>query len=228
MNIIEKARVFATAAHHAAGNARKYTGEPYINHPAAVVELVSNVPHTPEMIAAAWLHDTVEDTYVSLDLIKFEFGEKVADLVYWLTNKSTREDGNRATRKAINRLHIAQASPEAKTIKLADLLDNTASIIKHEPNFAKVYMAEKAELLKVLTEGDKTLWDRANIICWAWEQPEQLKQKPQEKQMSTREIFANVLRGADNGTDAIHANRAAVLAHANRALTLAGPKGRLP
>ena len=172
MNLIEKARVFATAAHHAAGNARKYTGEPYINHPEAVVDIVSNVPHTPEMIAAAWLHDTVEDTGVSLDLIKFEFGEKVADLVCWLTDKSTREDGNRAARKAIDRLHIAKASPEAKTIKLADLLDNTASIIERDPGFAEVYMAEKAELLKVLTEGDKTLWDRANIICWAWKQPE--------------------------------------------------------
>ena len=171
MDIIEKARVFATAAHYAAGNVRKYTGEPYINHPEAVVDIVSNVTHTPEMIAAAWLHDTVEDTGVSLDLIKFEFGDKVAELVYWLTDKSTHEDGNRADRKAIDRLHIAKASPEAKTIKLADLLDNTASIIEHDPDFAEVYMAEKAELLKVLTEGDKTLWDRANIICWAWKQP---------------------------------------------------------
>ena len=167
MNIIEKARVFATAAHYAAGNVRKYTGEPYINHSIAVVLLVAGVPHTPEMIAAAWLHDTVEDTGVSIQLIEREFGDKIADLVYWLTDKSTHEDGNRAARKAIDRLHIAQASPAAKTIKLADLLDNTASIIERDPDFAKVYMAEKAELLKVLTEGDKTLWDRANIICWA-------------------------------------------------------------
>ena len=55
-----------------------------------------------------------------------------------------------------------------------------------------------------------------------------MDQQTQEKQMSTREIFANFLRGADNGTNAIHANRAAVLAHARRALVLAGPKGRLP
>ena len=128
------------------------------------------------MLAAAWLHDTVEDTKVPMQLIEQEFGSEVADLVYWLTDKSTREDGNRAARKAIDHLHIAQASPAAKTIKLADLLDNTASIIERDPDFAEVYMAEKAELLKVLTEGDKTLWDRANIICWAWKQPEELKQ----------------------------------------------------
>ena len=46
--------------------------------------------------------------------------------------------------------------------------------------------------------------------------------------MSAREVFASFLRGADNGTNSIHANRAAVLAHASRALVLAGPKGRLP
>ena len=148
MDIIEKARVFATAAHHAGGNVRKYTGEPYINHPEAVVDIVSNVTHTPEMIAAAWLHDTVEDTKVPMQLIEREFGSEIAELVYWLTDKSTHEDGNRAARKAIDRLHIAQASPEAKTIKLADLLDNTASIIERDPDFAKVYMAEKPSFSK--------------------------------------------------------------------------------
>lgn len=175
MDLVEKARIFATAAHYAAGHVRTYTGEPYINHPTAVVLLVAGVPHTPEMIAAAWLHDTVdtvEDTGVSIQLIEREFGSEIAELVYWLTDKSTHEDGNRSARNAIDRLHIAQASPAAKTIKLADLLDDTASIIERGPGFAKVYMAEKAELLKVLTEGDKTLWDRANIICWAWGQPE--------------------------------------------------------
>ena len=85
MNIVEKARIFATASHHAAGNVRKYTGEPYINHPAAVVALVASVPHTPEMLAASWLHDTVEDTGVSLGLIEQEFGPEVANLVEMLT-----------------------------------------------------------------------------------------------------------------------------------------------
>ena len=46
--------------------------------------------------------------------------------------------------------------------------------------------------------------------------------------MTVREVFASFLRGADNGTNHIHQSRAAVLAHASRALTLAGPKGRLP
>lgn len=74
--IEEKARVFATAAHGAVGQVRKYTGEPYINHPAEVVQIVRSVQHTPDMIAAAWLHDVVEDTAVTLEDIEqhFEIG----------------------------------------------------------------------------------------------------------------------------------------------------------
>ena len=164
MNLVEKARVFATAAHHAAGNVRKYTGEPYINHPAAVVALVASVPHTPEMLAAAWLHDTVEDCGVDLREIHAVFGINVARLVEMLTDVSQPEDGNRAQRKAIDREHTAQASPAAKTIKLADLIDNTRSIVSRDPEFAKVYMAEKALLLEVLTDGDAMLFEDAHAL----------------------------------------------------------------
>lgn len=169
MDMIEKARVFATAAHHAAGNVRKYTGEPYINHPAAVVELVRSVPHTQYMICAAWLHDTVEDTGVTLDVIEREFGPKVAELVEMLTDVSTAQDGLRKQRKAKDREHTAKASPEAKTIKLADLIDNTRSIVERDPRFAKVYMAEKALLLGVLIDGDLALWSLANRMLGEYE-----------------------------------------------------------
>ena len=150
---------FATAAH--GDQKRKYTGDPYINHPIAVAKIVETVPHTDAMIAAALLHDVVEDTHVTLDQIKDKFGDKVAELVGWLTDISQPEDGNRRTRKALDRAHSANAPAEAQTIKLADLIHNTASIEKHDPGFYKVYKEEKIELLKVLTKGDKTLMYRA-------------------------------------------------------------------
>jgi (p)ppGpp synthase/HD superfamily hydrolase len=153
-----KAREFATRHHAAAGQVRKYTGEPYINHPAAVVELVRGVPHTEAMLAAAWLHDTVEDTTATLDEVRAEFGDEVTELVGWLTDVSRPEDGNRVARKAIDREHTAQASPEAKTIKLADLIDNSRSILERDPGFARVYLAEKKLLLEVLKEGNAILW----------------------------------------------------------------------
>ena len=159
--IEEKARDFAAHAHGAINHQRKYTGEPYINHPAAVVELVRSVSDSPTMLAAAWLHDTVEDTPVAIGQIRAEFGNDVARLVEMLTDVSRPEDGNRAARKAIDRAHTALASPAAKTIKLADLIDNTRSIVERDPEFAKVYLEEKRLLLEVLTDGDTRLYAMA-------------------------------------------------------------------
>jgi (p)ppGpp synthase/HD superfamily hydrolase len=162
MNIVEKAKVFATAAHSAVGQVRKYTGEPYIVHPAEVASIVESVGGTPHMIAAAWLHDTVEDTKVTFDVIQDVFGIEVRELVDWLTDISIPSDGNRAVRKAIDRRHIAAAPAQAQTVKLADLISNTSSIVKHDPVFAKTYLNEKVELMKVLTKGDAVLYARAN------------------------------------------------------------------
>lgn len=164
MTLEERAKNFATERHGATNHIRKYTGEPYINHPAAVVELVRSVPHTEAMLAAAWLHDTVEDTGTTLSEIKDLFGIEVCAFVEMLTDVSKPEDGNRAERKALDREHTAKAMPPAKTIKLADLIDNSKSILERDPKFAKVYLREKALLLKILTEGDKTLWAKARAI----------------------------------------------------------------
>jgi (p)ppGpp synthase/HD superfamily hydrolase len=160
----QRAKEFATLKHAEVEQMRKYTGEPYITHPASVVELVRGVPHTEEMLAAAWLHDTVEDTDCTIYEIESLFGVEVAGLVEMLTDVSKLGDGNRATRKAIDREHTAKATPEGKTIKLADLIDNSHSIIEKDPKFAKVYLAEKALLLEVLTEGNEQLWQRAKDI----------------------------------------------------------------
>lgn len=166
MNIVEKAKEFATRKHAEVNQVRKYTGEPYINHPAEVVDIVKTVPHDDTMLAAAWLHDTVEDTSTTLDEIEREFGLVVAAYVEGLTDVSISSDGNRARRKSIDRNHTAKAMPEAKTIKLADLISNSASIVERDPKFAKVYLAEKKLLLDVLKDGDQTLWQRAYDIAY--------------------------------------------------------------
>jgi guanosine-3',5'-bis(diphosphate) 3'-pyrophosphohydrolase len=158
---VMKARTFAVAAHAAVGQVRKYTYEPYIVHPAEVFSIVSTVPHTEAMLCAAWLHDVVEDTDVSIDVIRAEFGDDVAELVGWLTDVSNPEDGNRAVRKAIDRAHSAQAPADAQTVKLADLISNSSSITRHDANFAKTYLEEKRMLLEVMNKGDATLMAHA-------------------------------------------------------------------
>ena len=163
MDIVQKALEFATKAHE--GQVRKYTYEPYINHPVEVMKIVQSV--VPEYIAmhcAALLHDVQEDCGVTNDEITNKFGNWIAALVDDLSDVSKPEDGNRSVRKEIDRKHTAQAYSEAKTIKLADLISNTKSIVEHDKEFAKVYIKEKELLLEVLTEGDPTLYAQAKAL----------------------------------------------------------------
>ncbi len=158
MNLYEKARLFATAAHAACGQIRKYTGEPYIVHPIEVADLLTEycraVDVSNEMLAAACLHDVLEDTKVEYELLRAEFGIEVADMVLWLTDVSTSADGNRSTRKEIDRARIALAPADVQTVKVADLISNTRSILAHDLNFARVYIREKELLLGVLIRAD--------------------------------------------------------------------------
>ncbi len=154
MTLVERARIFATAAHAAVGQTRKYTGEPYVVHPVEVAGIVESAGGSNAMIAAALLHDVLEDTGVTFDLLVEQFGSEVAELVLWLTDVSKPEDGNRSTRKALDRQHSAAAPAEAQTIKVADLISNTRSIVAHDPGFAKTYLEEKRLLLDVLTKAD--------------------------------------------------------------------------
>ncbi len=160
--LVERARIFATAAHGAVGQLRKYTFEPYIVHPTEVAEIVKTTTGcTHHMIAAAYLHDVLEDTKVTEEVLRTEFGDKVTDLVVWLTNVSKPSDGNRKIRKELDRQNLAKAPAEAQTIKIADLIANTPSIVAHDVKFAKTYIPEKEALLSVLGKGDDRLWCEA-------------------------------------------------------------------
>lgn len=166
MQLINRAKEFAKKAH--AGQYRKYTGEPYINHPISVYYIVKSVTDDESMLCSALLHDVVEDTDITLAEIEKEFGTEIMTIVSDLTDVSKPTDGNRKIRKAIDREHTSNACIKAKTIKLADLIDNTESIVKYDSKFAKVYMNEKKLLLSVLTEGNKSLYKQAKDIVYKY------------------------------------------------------------
>ena len=167
-DVVRKAQVYAMAAHAAVGQKRKYTGEPYIVHPAEVASIVARVPGaTPDMVAAAWLHDVIEDTGCTFTDVHMAFGIDIATMVNWLTDVSKPEDGPRWYRKKLDREHTAQAPAEVQTIKLADLISNSKSIMEHDPKFAKVYLEEKRLLLSVLTRGDRGLHAEASKYVMA-------------------------------------------------------------
>lgn len=163
--LINKAKMLAGKAHE--GQFRKYSGMPYIVHPIEVATIVQSVDHTDEMIAAALLHDVVEDTDYSFEDIANEVSPKVSELVKGLTDVSNPQDGNRKVRKAIDKNHLAEQNAEVQTIKLADVISNSQDIKANDPKFAKVYIEEMKALLEVLTKGDKTLYAKAKEIVYS-------------------------------------------------------------
>ncbi len=129
MGVIEKALLFATAAHE--GQARKMNGLPFILHPMEVAVIVSEMCTDEEIIAAALLHDAVEDTSATLEEIGEQFGERIRQLV----EKESEDKRNGLPRSATWRIRkeesvekIRTASREAKMIALADKLSNMRSI----------------------------------------------------------------------------------------------------
>mgnify|MGYP000577783659 FL=1 len=147
---IEKAKEFARVSH--TGQVRKYTGLPYVTHTEEVADIVRSHNGSKEMIAAALLHDVVEDTNVTNDEIRVLFGNSTADMVKWLTDTSKPGDGNRTVRKGIDRDRLSQASAAAQLIKAADMISNGKDIKVNDPKFAVTYIAEMDLLLKAMTK----------------------------------------------------------------------------
>ncbi len=163
-DLVNNARLFATELHQRIDQRRKYSNQPYDVHLKAVADMVAGISADQEMIAAAWLHDTVEDTSATIEDIAREFGHGIARLVEELTDVSRPGDGNRAARKMLDLRHTAQASARAKTIKLADIIDNCRDITLHDPKFALVYIKEALALMPVLQEADVKLYRRAERV----------------------------------------------------------------
>lgn len=161
-NVAFYAMTFARVVHH--GQKRKYTGQPYTDHLAEVAGIaVTACPATlrPEVMAAvAWLHDCIEDQGVLPETLTIMFGEAISCAVLQLSDTET---GNRAARKAAARERLAGAWDWVQTIKVADLISNTSSIVQHDPKFAATYLAEQRLLLDVLTKADPRLLQ----IAWS-------------------------------------------------------------
>jgi hypothetical protein len=162
-DLVQRARDFATQAHQRIDQRRKHSGQPYDVHLKAVADLVASTGDDAEAVAAAWLHDVVEDTPATFDELRDRFGPGVARLVAEVTDVSRPTDGNRSRRKALDREHLAGASPRGQTIKLADLIDNARDITRHDPRFAPVFLGEMAQLLEVLGVGEPRLRRKAEL-----------------------------------------------------------------
>jgi GTP pyrophosphokinase len=122
VGIVERAFIAAEAAHR--GQLRK-SGDPYITHPVAVAEILVEFGLDPATIAAALLHDTVEDTNYSSDALRAEFGDEVATLVEGVTKLDRLTYGPTAEAETVRKMVVAMAKDiRVLVIKLADRLHN--------------------------------------------------------------------------------------------------------
>ncbi|AGC36149.1 metal-dependent phosphohydrolase [Rhizobium phage RHEph10] len=156
--MIARAQAFATAAHHAIDQRRKFTNEPYIVHPGAVAAIIQALPdHTWQQVVWAWLHDTVEDTAITLDVVEKAFNHEIRYGLEYLTNVE-REAGNRKHRHRLNVDRLARAPARVQTVKIADIKDNTKNIAALGGSFGPVFLEEKLDAMIALTFGDQVLW----------------------------------------------------------------------
>lgn len=152
---------------------RKYTGEAYTVHLRAVAKMAEQCHDIKYGYEIGLCHDLLEDTTCTrqelfdalitygYDPFEAEFITKaVEELTDFYTHQS-HPHMNRKERKAYECQRMKSISPNSQSIKYCDLIDNTESIVIHDPNFAKVYMQEKADLLAVMNKGNKQLYNIA-------------------------------------------------------------------
>ena len=129
--LLDRAIIFAVQAH--SGTERRGKGYPYIVHPLEAVEIVSTMTSDQELLAAAALHDTVEDTPVTVEQIRAEFGPRIASLVAAESDQMVEgvsESDSWHDRKQAAITRLARASREAKMVALGDKLSNMRAIAR--------------------------------------------------------------------------------------------------
>lgn len=129
--LLDRAIIFAVRAH--AGTERRGKGFPYIVHPMEAMEIVATMTPDQELLAAAALHDTVEDTDVTVEQIRAEFGDRIAGLVAaesdaFVEGVSEEDSWHARKQAAIDRL--ARAPHDAKMVALGDKLSNMRAIAR--------------------------------------------------------------------------------------------------
>ena len=129
--LFDRAVLFAVRAH--AGTERRGKGFPYIIHPMEAAEIVSTITPDQELLAAAVLHDVVEDTDVTVEELRAEFGDRIADLVAsesdtYQEGLSEEESWHARKQEGIDRLRAA--SRDAKIVALGDKLSNMRAIAR--------------------------------------------------------------------------------------------------
>jgi (p)ppGpp synthase/HD superfamily hydrolase len=169
--ILEQVEAFARKAH--GSQRRKFVDEPYINHPIRVMQQCAGVTNDISILSAALLHDVLEDTPVTKEVM-FAFlqtimpvavAERTLQLVIELTDVYTHAAFpklNRRVRKAKENERLATTSNDSRTVKYADIIDNAVGIAGDD--FAPKLLQEMRVNLKNIPGGDESLYRKATAI----------------------------------------------------------------
>ena len=122
-NLINKAIYWAKKYH---GNQKRKSGEPYYTHPLEVAYMISDHKLKTDVIVASILHDIIEDTEVTVEMIEGTFGQRIAEMVDMLTRD--RPDGTKLTIEEVINNAYKKADKEVLLIKLIDRLHNIQTI----------------------------------------------------------------------------------------------------
>ena len=161
---IERAYAVAEVRHR--GQHRR-SGEPYITHPLAVAQILADLGMTPPVLAAALLHDTVEDTDLTIDALRADFGEEVAALVDGVTKLDQVKYGEASEAETVRKMVVAMARDiRVLVIKLADRLHNMRTMRALPPDKQNRKARETLEIYAPLAHrlGMNTLkWELEDL-----------------------------------------------------------------
>lgn len=170
--VLQKIRDYADNAH--GDQTRKYSADRYIVHPVHVMEICGEYSRDMVVLAAALLHDVLEDTPVKkeemedflLTVMDDRRAYRTARLVDELTDvyvKKNFPSWNRRKRKSKEAERMTKTSADAQTVKYADIIDNCTRIVQHDPDFARTFLHECRDLMKKMNRGEARLHERAIV-----------------------------------------------------------------
>jgi len=163
VDLVADAIAYATAKH---GDQRRPTGVPYLEHLLEALQaLVEGAGITdPDVLAAAVLHDVLEDTEVTTEQLAQRFGPQIAELVSWVTIPKAGPGEDKAQVKIANFKRLAEAPREAKLIKLADRLSNAQGLRNIKPARQRAYYTQTVDYIMPLAAAEP--WFAAWYADW--------------------------------------------------------------
>lgn len=170
--LLDRAITFSVKAH--AGTERRGKGYPYIVHPVEAMAITATMTSDQELLAAAVLHDTIEDTCVTLEQIREQFGERVAALVEAETDvrqEGLSDEESWRTRKRMTLERLTKAPREVKMVAIGDKLSNMRAIARDYTTLGEAFwdlfhVKEKSAQAWYYTGLAKALEDLADTYAY--------------------------------------------------------------